>query len=746
MRTRQEYITKKVELIQSFDDALALGESLKEKYSQFIPIENMNESLLTQRNNWDNERFEIVVVGEFSTGKSTFLNALLQRNILPSKATPTTATINFIRHIDELNRESNIPVAIVVYNNGDEVEISYDELTDYVAEMSKKIDVSQQIHHVDLFVDSPYLENGVVLVDTPGLQALNPEHERITKNQIKKSNASILLFNMGQSGRLTEMKFLKDLSDSIDRIFFVANRMDEVDDNEIDEVKQHLENTLMNNDYQKVYSSRAVVYPVSAFKALLSRDHTLTSEKFNDKSREQLEVESHFKDFENKLENYLFNGEKFDDYLAVPFQVINQYYNELINHFEAYKSNIENDDDLQEVEKKYELIKSQIEVRNEQLKSEINKLRTEIRNIKYNNADSFKEEFDKISKGTQNSIEAINSLDYFEEEVKDELEMFNSSYAALKELKIRELSHNIMDLIDDKIQDFEVDLSSDENLRTFKANLNTQKRKSKSFHEINQQIEEQLADRKGYLNEEKKRWIEREKIEKTINEINRKKERQEQFYQDELSFINMMMNSTSKTIQKEDVIKKRKFWFDKRGMIEVPNEKYDEIIRERKGLKKKQIEEELNLDVEIDKHSKSLVDYDTDFIDKDDLKEAERKLREESTQRKIEALNKESKYQEKQLQQEKRKVLSSFKSFARESNSDYKSLIRKLDGLKAAEQKIDEYIKMNDELLEESKRSEALLSEQLNTSLERKQELSAEIERINEYIKNKKIALELNKG
>lgn len=240
--------------------------------------------------------------------------------------------------------------------------------------------------------------------------------------------------------------------------------------------------------------------------------------------------------------------------------------------------------------------------------------------------------------------------------------------------------------------------------------------------------------------------IEREKIEKTINEINRKKERQEQFYEDELSFINMMMNSTSQTIQKEDVIKKRKFWFDKRGMIEVPNERYDEIIRERKGLKQKQIEEELNLDAEIDKYSKSLVDYDTDFSDKDDLKEAERKLREESTQRKIEALNKESKYQEKQLQQEKRKVLSSFKSFARESISEYRALIRKLDGLKAAEQKIDEYIKMNDELLEESKRSEALLSEQLNTSLERKQELSAEIERINEYVKNKKIALELNRG
>lgn len=43
--------------------------------------------------------FSIVVVGEFSAGKSTFLNAMMHKKILPSFSGETTATVNFLRDI-----------------------------------------------------------------------------------------------------------------------------------------------------------------------------------------------------------------------------------------------------------------------------------------------------------------------------------------------------------------------------------------------------------------------------------------------------------------------------------------------------------------------------------------------------------------------------------------------------------------------------------------------------------------------
>ena len=48
----------------------------------------------------EDERFTLVVLGEFNHGKSTFVNALLGRDILPTGITPTTATLNHIVFAD----------------------------------------------------------------------------------------------------------------------------------------------------------------------------------------------------------------------------------------------------------------------------------------------------------------------------------------------------------------------------------------------------------------------------------------------------------------------------------------------------------------------------------------------------------------------------------------------------------------------------------------------------------------------
>ena len=292
MDYKQNFQERKEELNRYFVNAIELGASLQQ-YNEVVNIEQLVTTLQSHQKNWEDNRFEIVVVGEFSTGKSTFINALLQREILPSKVTPTTATVNFIRSIDDLkDRENNEPVAKVVYMAGNEVIVPYEQLADYVTEMSQLEDVSKNIHHVDLYVDSPYLKNGVVIVDTPGLQALNPAHEKITRAQIKKSNASIILFNMEQQGKQTEFKFLQSLKESIDRIFFVSNRLDAVPPEEVAEVIEQLERTLVTNDYQTIPAAMAKVHPVSALKALKARDQQVKTMHWEQSSAAQLLEES----------------------------------------------------------------------------------------------------------------------------------------------------------------------------------------------------------------------------------------------------------------------------------------------------------------------------------------------------------------------------------------------------------------------------------------------------------------------
>ena len=60
--------------------------------------EPVADRLLAELDALHQHRFRVVVIGEFSRGKSTFVNALLGQKLLPAKIRPTTAVLTSVRH------------------------------------------------------------------------------------------------------------------------------------------------------------------------------------------------------------------------------------------------------------------------------------------------------------------------------------------------------------------------------------------------------------------------------------------------------------------------------------------------------------------------------------------------------------------------------------------------------------------------------------------------------------------------
>ena len=73
----------------------------------------------------DDERFSVVVLGEFNHGKSTFINALLGTPLLPTGITPTTALLAHVTHGARAG-------ATAVTENGDRLPIDMAALADHV--------------------------------------------------------------------------------------------------------------------------------------------------------------------------------------------------------------------------------------------------------------------------------------------------------------------------------------------------------------------------------------------------------------------------------------------------------------------------------------------------------------------------------------------------------------------------------------------------------------------------------------
>jgi ribosome biogenesis GTPase A len=103
--------------------------------------------------------FNLAVLGQFKRGKTTLINALLGSSLLPTAVVPLTSIITLIKYGRNLDIE-------VLFNNGVRKEITIEELPDYVTERGNP-ENQKEVQYVEVHYDSPYLRDGVLIIDTP---------------------------------------------------------------------------------------------------------------------------------------------------------------------------------------------------------------------------------------------------------------------------------------------------------------------------------------------------------------------------------------------------------------------------------------------------------------------------------------------------------------------------------------------------------------------------------------------------
>jgi predicted GTPase len=204
------------------------------------------------------DQFHLVVVGEFNHGKSTFVNALLGTEALPTGVTPTTALIHHVVYGEE-------PGATVFRAEGEPEVLAFAKLQELVAKGEEVADgADETIKHVEVRYPAEFLKERIVLVDTPGVNDLNLQRADITYKYIPQSDAVLFVIDAGQPLKESERLFLKEklLGQSRDKIIFVVGKADIWSADEKAEALAYVEGEL-----GKLIEG-PVVFPVSAHKAL----------------------------------------------------------------------------------------------------------------------------------------------------------------------------------------------------------------------------------------------------------------------------------------------------------------------------------------------------------------------------------------------------------------------------------------------------------------------------------------------
>jgi small GTP-binding protein len=207
----------------------------------------------------DDERFSVVVLGEFNHGKSTFINALLGTPLLPTGITPTTALLAHVTHGARAG-------ATAVTENGDRAPIDLAALADHVTVdgLAKGKRAAAAVHHIEIAHPSPLLANRLTIVDTPGVNDINEQRADITYGYLPRADAAVFLLDATQILTASERQFLEEriLRSTRDRLIFVVAKADLLDENELAETlrfaRKHLAPIV----------PEPAIFPVSAKRAL----------------------------------------------------------------------------------------------------------------------------------------------------------------------------------------------------------------------------------------------------------------------------------------------------------------------------------------------------------------------------------------------------------------------------------------------------------------------------------------------
>src|ERR1700750_3249003 len=109
----ESFHQKRADVVSSLRDLMQLAERVGARSLHAHLGQNLVKKL-------EEDRFHLVVVGEFNHGKSTFVNALLGERVLPVGVTPTTAAIQQLKYAEK-------PEAMVVFQSGKRDVIGFDE-------------------------------------------------------------------------------------------------------------------------------------------------------------------------------------------------------------------------------------------------------------------------------------------------------------------------------------------------------------------------------------------------------------------------------------------------------------------------------------------------------------------------------------------------------------------------------------------------------------------------------------------
>ncbi len=415
-----------MDVVKTIDNYTAIADFLEDGGAKAL--------LAVMRQNLAANKYYLPFFGQFSAGKSKLINHLLGFDLLPTKCQETTAFITYISY-----GYSNI--ASIKYVEGQTETINIEEVSrmDYAK-------VGNKVAEMHITINNPLLENGLTIVDTPGVNTIIEEHVEVAEKLLENSLYMVYVF--GKSPAKSDFEMLDKINELGISTIFARTHIDQIHTTDEDIFK-----TIKSEktDIEKHFDSEIKYFPVC-------------NEKYESDNIKMLDAFDMFKDFlSNELSSDIAKTyaqaaeirlkplcEKFEKVLAKRESTIKESSQKSIN-------------DLRNEQKQVEMLRKSLEniisdntkAQERKIKSVSDNIATNLNAIKAKDLNLFKEATAAL-KITNGNLGNANSL------LSDAVEKSCQGMGAMATEQIanlaNETSENFAKIIRDNIPSVEINL------------------------------------------------------------------------------------------------------------------------------------------------------------------------------------------------------------------------------------------------------------------------------------------------
>jgi dynamin family protein len=204
-------------------------------------------------------RFYVVCLGQFKRGKSTLINALIEAPVLPTGIVPVTSVLTVLRHGPRL-------AARVRHDDGEWEACDPAGLAGYVSEAGNPGN-ARGLKAVEVFVPAALLDNGLCLVDTPGIGSVILANTQATQAFIPHVDVALVVLGAEPPITGEELALVRAIAATGRDLIVVFNKADRHTDAERAEAVAFTERVLRD----ALGRSPGPVLQVSAVERLAGR-------------------------------------------------------------------------------------------------------------------------------------------------------------------------------------------------------------------------------------------------------------------------------------------------------------------------------------------------------------------------------------------------------------------------------------------------------------------------------------------